>query len=152
MAPTNRMAEASLGKIPTTRDRRIISLLMRSRGLVDQIFCHWALGKPAKARTSVLCCTADGRLVPPLRRQCAEASCTGLELGLPDRARALLAQAVSHFATCPATAASDRTPITSPIGGPPQAHRWQRLHGRSVTAAVPAVQPMPSCAPLLFAK
>ena len=33
MAPTRRMAEASLGKMPTTRDRRLISLLMRSMGL-----------------------------------------------------------------------------------------------------------------------
>ena len=33
MAPTSRMAEAWLGKIPVTRDRRLISLLMRSKGL-----------------------------------------------------------------------------------------------------------------------
>lgn len=33
-----RITAASLGKIPTTRDRRLISLLIRSSGLVDQIF------------------------------------------------------------------------------------------------------------------
>ena len=36
MEPTSRVAEASLGKIPATRDRLLVSLLMRSRGLVDQ--------------------------------------------------------------------------------------------------------------------
>ena len=45
MAPTNRMAEASLGKIPTTRDRRLISLLMRSRGLVDPDLLPVGLGE-----------------------------------------------------------------------------------------------------------
>lgn len=32
--------EASLGKMPTTLVRRLISPLMRSRGFVDQIFRH----------------------------------------------------------------------------------------------------------------
>ena len=42
MAPTNRMADASLGKMPTTRDRRLISLLIRSMGLATQIFWRCA--------------------------------------------------------------------------------------------------------------
>lgn len=37
-APTRRITAASLGKIPTTRARRLISLFTRSSGLVDQIF------------------------------------------------------------------------------------------------------------------
>lgn len=60
MAPTNRIAEASLGKIPTTRERRLISLLMRSRGLVDQIFCQCAQGNAAKARTSARAVSMSG--------------------------------------------------------------------------------------------
>ena len=60
MAPTSRMAEASLGKIPTTRDRLLISLLLRSRGLVDQIFCQWALGNAANARTSARAVSMSG--------------------------------------------------------------------------------------------
>ena len=40
MAPTRRSTAGSLGKIPTTLVRRLISLLTRSRGLVDQIFCQ----------------------------------------------------------------------------------------------------------------
>ena len=40
-----RMTAAALGKIPTTRLRRLISLLTRSSGLVDQILRQWALGE-----------------------------------------------------------------------------------------------------------
>ena len=35
-APTKRIIAAGLGKIPTTRDRRLISLLIRSSGFVDE--------------------------------------------------------------------------------------------------------------------
>ena len=38
--------------MPTTSVRRRISLLRRSRGLLDQIFFQWATGKLEKARTS----------------------------------------------------------------------------------------------------
>jgi hypothetical protein len=36
-APTRRLTAAGLGKIPTTRERRLISLLIRSSGFVDQV-------------------------------------------------------------------------------------------------------------------
>src|SRR5829696_6877674 len=39
------MTAGSLGKIPTTRARRLISLFTRSRGLVDQI---WASGREGR--------------------------------------------------------------------------------------------------------
>ena len=35
------MTAALFGKMPTTRERRLISLLIRSSGFVDQIFCQW---------------------------------------------------------------------------------------------------------------
>jgi hypothetical protein len=44
-APTSLITAAALGKIPTTRLRRLISLLRRSSGLVDQILRQWALGR-----------------------------------------------------------------------------------------------------------
>ena len=47
-------------RVPTTRDRRLISLLMRSRGLVDQIVCQWAVGNAAKARTSARAGSTSG--------------------------------------------------------------------------------------------
>ena len=47
-APTRRMTEASLGKMPTTRARRLISLLSRSSGLVDQILDQWARGNAGR--------------------------------------------------------------------------------------------------------
>ena len=40
-----RSAEASFGKIPTTRVRRLISALTRSSGLFDQIFVQWLWGE-----------------------------------------------------------------------------------------------------------
>ena len=67
MAPTSRMTEASLGKIPTTRARRLTSLLSRSSGLVDQTFVQWARGKAAKARTSIRAHTR--RLTPRITRK-----------------------------------------------------------------------------------
>ena len=39
---------------PTTRERRLISLLIRSSGFVDQILRQCARGNPVKASTSVL--------------------------------------------------------------------------------------------------
>ena len=36
-ARTRRLTAAGLGKIPTTRERRLISLLIRSSGFVDQV-------------------------------------------------------------------------------------------------------------------
>ena len=50
--PTRRRTAGRLGKMPTTSVRRRISLLRRSRGLLDQIFFQWASGKLEKARTS----------------------------------------------------------------------------------------------------
>jgi hypothetical protein len=44
-APTRRMMAASSGKIPTTSERRLISLLTRSRGLVELICAQCSLGK-----------------------------------------------------------------------------------------------------------
>ena len=44
-APTSLITAAAFGKIPTTRLRRLISLLTRSSGLVDQILRQWAFGK-----------------------------------------------------------------------------------------------------------
>src|ERR1700731_3348717 len=43
---------SSLGKMPTTSVRRLISPLSRSSGLVLWIFGRWSLGKIMKARTS----------------------------------------------------------------------------------------------------
>ena len=51
-APTRRRTAGRLGKMPTTSVRRLISLLRRSRGLLDQIFFQWATGKLEKARIS----------------------------------------------------------------------------------------------------
>ena len=53
-APTRRVIEASLGKIPTTRVRRLISSFTRSSRLVLQILRQWSLGKWRKASTSSL--------------------------------------------------------------------------------------------------
>ena len=53
-APTSLMTAASLGKIPTTRLRRLISLLIRSSGFVDQIFTQCERGKLVNANTSAL--------------------------------------------------------------------------------------------------
>src|SRR5215470_11397743 len=52
IAPTRRVMAASLGKMPTTSVRRLISPLRRSSGLVLWIFGRWSLGKLMKARTS----------------------------------------------------------------------------------------------------
>src|SRR3954451_10682510 len=54
------MTAASLGKIPTTRERRLISLLIRSSGLFDQILTQWARGNAANARTSALASSIRG--------------------------------------------------------------------------------------------
>ena len=51
-APTRQRTAGRLGKMPTTSVRRLISLLRRSRGLLDQIFFQWTAGKLEKARTS----------------------------------------------------------------------------------------------------
>ena len=75
------VSEASLGKIPTTRDRRLISLLMRSRGLVDQIFCRCARGNAAKASTSGLAsaisAAALGKGPLPLERLASSSTVVG---------------------------------------------------------------------------
>ena len=65
------MTAAVLGKIPTTRERRLISLLTRSRGLVDQIFRQWAWGKAVKARTSAWASSIRG---PSLGKRAANSS------------------------------------------------------------------------------
>ena len=53
-APTRRVIEASFGKIPTTRVRRLTSSLRRSSRLVLHTFFQWGCGKWRKARTSSL--------------------------------------------------------------------------------------------------
>src|SRR3954447_3300865 len=53
------MAARSLGKIPTTFDRRLTSLLSRSSGLFDQILRQCDLGNVANARTSVRAVAMD---------------------------------------------------------------------------------------------
>src|SRR5215207_660709 len=57
------MTAASLGKIPTTRARLLISLLTRSRGLVDQILGQWLRGKAVKANTSGLASSINGPIL-----------------------------------------------------------------------------------------
>ncbi len=54
------MTAAGLGKIPTTRARRLISLLTRSRGLVDQILVQCDRGNAVKASTSALASSMNG--------------------------------------------------------------------------------------------
>ncbi len=51
-APTRRMTEVSLGKIPTTLHRRVISLLSLSSGFVEAILDQRVLGNSAQAVTS----------------------------------------------------------------------------------------------------
>src|SRR5262245_22286046 len=53
-AVASRRNAAGLGKISTTSARRLISLLSRSIGLFDQIFCQCAFGNAVNASTSVL--------------------------------------------------------------------------------------------------
>src|SRR3546814_2338475 len=53
-APTRRMTEASSGKIPTTLERRLISLLIRSSGFVDAILRQCARGNRSEEHTSEL--------------------------------------------------------------------------------------------------
>lgn len=55
-----RMTAASFGKMPTTWERRLISRLSRSSGLVDQIFLQCALGKALNARTSAFASSISG--------------------------------------------------------------------------------------------
>ena len=59
-APTRRITAASLGEMPTTRARRLISLFTRSSGLVDQIFDQCDRGNAVKARTSVFASSISG--------------------------------------------------------------------------------------------
>jgi hypothetical protein len=54
------MTASSFGKMPTTRDRRLISLLIRSSGLFDQILIQCALGNAVNASTSVFAASIDG--------------------------------------------------------------------------------------------
>ena len=54
-------------KIPTTRARRLISLLTLSTGLVDQIFDQWLRGKVVKASTSAFASSISG----PMRGKAA---------------------------------------------------------------------------------
>src|SRR6185437_14432834 len=53
-AVARRRNAAGLGKISTTSARRLISLLSRSIGLFDHIFCQCAFGNAVNASTSVL--------------------------------------------------------------------------------------------------
>jgi hypothetical protein len=63
-APARRMAAASLGKMPTTRLRRLSSLLSSSSEFVLQIWRQWARGKVRKGNTSVFGLVDEcGRLV-----------------------------------------------------------------------------------------
>src|SRR3954453_5033626 len=62
-APTRRMTLASLGKMPTTRALRLISLLTRSSGLVDQVFDQCARGNAVNARTSAFASSISGPIL-----------------------------------------------------------------------------------------
>src|SRR3712207_7004385 len=62
-APTRRRTAGSLGKMPTTRARRLISLLTRSSGLVDQIFGQWLRGKVVNASTSAFASSISGSIL-----------------------------------------------------------------------------------------
>src|SRR3954452_2160254 len=62
-APTRRITAASLGKIPTTRARRLISLLTRASGLVEQIFDQCARGNAVNATTSALAWCITGPIL-----------------------------------------------------------------------------------------
>src|SRR6478735_3191658 len=53
MAPTSRMMASSLGKMPTTSVRRLISPFTRSIGFVECSFGRCAAGKLMYARTSL---------------------------------------------------------------------------------------------------
>src|SRR3982751_5143836 len=62
-APTSRITAASLGKMPTTRARRLISLFTRSSGFVDQVFDQCARGNAVNARTSALASSISGPIL-----------------------------------------------------------------------------------------
>src|SRR5215217_4260608 len=47
--PARRSSASGLGTTPTTSVRRLISLLSRSIGLVDQTFFQWLTGNEVKA-------------------------------------------------------------------------------------------------------
>src|SRR5260370_10335034 len=72
-AVARRRNAAGLGKISTTSARRLISLLSRSMGLFDQIFCQCALGNAVNARTSVL---ASAIIVATFGNEAARVSAT----------------------------------------------------------------------------
>jgi len=57
--------------IPSTRERRLISLLIRSMGLVDQILRQCARGNAAKASTSAFAVSISG---PVLGQRAANSS------------------------------------------------------------------------------
>jgi hypothetical protein len=59
-ASTSRITAASLGKIPTTRVRRLVTLFTRSNGVVDQISDQCARGKPVKASALVFASSMSG--------------------------------------------------------------------------------------------
>ena len=69
-----------VGEDPTTRERRLISLLMRSSGFVDQILSQCARGNPVKASTSVLVVSISGpvlgKLAASWSRTCSQAVST----------------------------------------------------------------------------
>ncbi len=71
IAPMSRMTEASLGKMPATRLLRLISLLTRSKGLVDHTFLQCEGGKAVNASTSSFASSING---PSLGKRAANSS------------------------------------------------------------------------------
>ena len=58
-----RTTARSLGKMPTTRARRLTSLFSRSRGLVLQIFAQCARGNALNASTSAFASSINGPIL-----------------------------------------------------------------------------------------
>src|SRR5215218_2824309 len=65
-APMRRMTAGSLGKMPTTRARRLISLLTRSSGYVDQVLAQWLRRNAVKASTSAFASSISGPILGKL--------------------------------------------------------------------------------------
>ena len=61
------MTAASFGKIPTIRDRLLISLFTRSSGFVNQTFGQWLRGNAVKASTSALASSINGPILGKVR-------------------------------------------------------------------------------------
>jgi energy-coupling factor transporter ATP-binding protein EcfA2 len=71
--PTTSGKVRALG-IPTTRDRRLISLLIRSSGLFDQVLTQWALGNAVNANTSAFPASINGPTLGKVFTSCSRTS------------------------------------------------------------------------------